>query len=113
MSLPISVGAGLYNPPRRGGIENLLENLCSGLREKHRVFIVTSFAKAPHLAERHTFRAPLAGLIPFGFYVLWRGATVLARDRRDALRGSAERPKPYLRGCAGSLTSETEPLKRN
>jgi phosphatidylinositol alpha-1,6-mannosyltransferase len=66
-------------PPRHGGIENLLENLCSGLREKHRVFIVTSFAKAPHSAERDTFRAPLAGLIPFAFYALWRGAVVLAR----------------------------------
>jgi phosphatidylinositol alpha-1,6-mannosyltransferase len=68
-------------PPRRGGIENLLENLCGGLREKHRVFIVTSFAKAPYSVERDTFRAPLPGLIPFAFYALWRGAMVLARDR--------------------------------
>lgn len=66
-------------PPRRGGIENLLQNLCSGLREKHRVFIVTSFARAPQSAERDTARAPLAGLIPFAFYALWRGALVLAR----------------------------------
>jgi phosphatidylinositol alpha-1,6-mannosyltransferase len=78
-------------PPRRGGIENLLENLCSGLREKHRVFIVTSFAKAPHSAERDTFRAPLAGLIPFAFYALWRGAMVLARgpQTRVVFGGSA------------------------
>lgn len=66
-------------PPRRGGIENLLQNLCTGLREKHRVFIVTSFAKPPQSAERDTLRAPLAGLIPFAFYALWRGALVLAR----------------------------------
>jgi phosphatidyl-myo-inositol dimannoside synthase len=78
-------------PPRRGGMENLLENLCSGLREKHRVFIVTSFAKAPQSAERDTFRAPLAGLIPFAFYALWRGAMVLARgpQTRVVFGGSA------------------------
>lgn len=79
-------------PPRRGGIENLLENLCTGLRgEKHRVFVVTSSAKAPHSAERDTFRAPLAGLIPFALYALWRGAMVLARDReiRVVFGGSA------------------------
>jgi phosphatidyl-myo-inositol dimannoside synthase len=78
-------------PPRRGGIENVLENLCSGLREKHRVFIVTSFAKAPHSAEPDTFRAPLAGLIPFAFYALWRGAMVLARgpQTRVVFGGSA------------------------
>ena len=67
-------------PPRRGGIENLLQNLCRGLREKHRVFIVTSFADATYPTERDTFRAPLGGLIPFAFYVLWRGAMVLARE---------------------------------
>jgi phosphatidyl-myo-inositol dimannoside synthase len=65
-------------PPRRGGIENLLKNLCTGLREKHRVFIVTSFTKAPHEVEQDTFRAPLAGLIPFALYALWCGARVLA-----------------------------------
>jgi phosphatidylinositol alpha-1,6-mannosyltransferase len=69
-------------PPRRGGIENLLENLCSGLREEHRVFIITSFAKKPYPNERDTFRAPVAGLIPFAVYALWRGAMVLARSRR-------------------------------
>ena len=69
-------------PPRRGGIENLLENLCGGLREKHRVFIVTSFSSVPYPAEPDTFRAPLAGLIPFAFYALWRGALVLACNRK-------------------------------
>ena len=66
-------------PPRRGGIENLLQNLCSGLREKHRVFIITSLAKAPQSAEPDTLRAPWAGLIPFAFYALCRGAKLLAR----------------------------------
>jgi len=69
-------------PPRRGGIENLLDNLCSGLRGKHRVFVITSFAKKPYPNAPDTFRAPLAGLIPFAVYALWRGALVLARCRR-------------------------------
>jgi phosphatidylinositol alpha-1,6-mannosyltransferase len=78
-------------PPRRGGIENLLENLCTSLRDEHRVFIVTSFTKAPHQVERDTFRAPLAGLIPFAFYALWRGGMILARHPqiRVVLGGSA------------------------
>ena len=67
-------------PPRRGGIENLLHNLCRGLKEKHRVFVITSFAKALHPVEQDTFCAPLGGLIPFAFYALWRGAMVLARE---------------------------------
>jgi phosphatidyl-myo-inositol dimannoside synthase len=67
-------------PPRRGGIENLLHNLCAGLREQHRVFIITSFARGPHPVVQDTFRAPLAGLIPFAFYALWCGALVLARE---------------------------------
>ena len=68
-------------PPRRGGIENLLENLCNGLRERHRVFVVTSF-DSPRSPELDPFRAPLARLIPFAFYALWRGAMVLARERQ-------------------------------
>jgi phosphatidylinositol alpha-1,6-mannosyltransferase len=65
-------------PPRRGGIENLLKHLCAGLREKHRVFVITSFAKAPYELERDIFRAPLAGLVPFALYALWCGTRVLA-----------------------------------
>ncbi|HXV84114.1 MAG TPA: hypothetical protein VEG60_30035, partial [Candidatus Binatia bacterium] len=68
-------------PPRRGGIEILIQSLCAGLREKHRVFVVTSFAKVFQSAELDTLRAPLTGLIPFAFYALWRGARVLARHR--------------------------------
>lgn len=67
-------------PPRRGGMENLLQNLCAGLRERHRVFVITSFADAACPAEKDTFRAPWDGLIPFAFYALWRGAMILARD---------------------------------
>jgi phosphatidylinositol alpha-1,6-mannosyltransferase len=78
-------------PPRRGGIENVVENLCRALRSKHRVFVVTAFQDAPHAPEPDTFRAPLPGLIPFAVYALWRGAAILARNRqvRIVLGGSA------------------------
>jgi phosphatidyl-myo-inositol dimannoside synthase len=69
-------------PPYRGGMENLIGNLCAHLREEHRVFVVTSFAKARCSDEGDTFRAPMPGLISFGFYALWRGAMVLARNRQ-------------------------------
>lgn len=78
-------------PPRRGGIENLLRHLCAGLREKHRVIVVTSFGKAADSEEPDVFRAPLPGLAFFFLYALWRGAAVLARGTkiRVVLGGSA------------------------
>jgi phosphatidylinositol alpha-1,6-mannosyltransferase len=63
-------------PPRRGGIENLIGNLCSGLRSKHSVVVVTSYAKSRH-SEKDTFRARLPGLFPFALYAIWRGALLL------------------------------------
>jgi phosphatidylinositol alpha-1,6-mannosyltransferase len=55
------------------------------------VFVVTAFHDAPAALEPDTFRAPLAGLIPFAVYALWRGAMILARSRqvRFVLGGSA------------------------
>ncbi|HSK29639.1 MAG TPA: glycosyltransferase family 4 protein [Candidatus Limnocylindria bacterium] len=69
-------------PPRRGGIETLISNLCGRLRQKHRVFVVTSFAKAGRSDEEDTFRAPLPGLISFGLCALWRASIILARNER-------------------------------
>lgn len=63
-------------PPRRGGIENLIGNLCSSLRSKHSVMVVTSYAKSRH-SEKDTFRACLPGLFPFAVYAIWRGALLL------------------------------------
>jgi phosphatidylinositol alpha-1,6-mannosyltransferase len=78
-------------PPRRGGIESVVENLCRALRSKHRVFVVTTFQDAHQALEPDTFRAPLAGLIPFAVYALWRGAMILTRSRqvRIVFGGSA------------------------
>jgi phosphatidyl-myo-inositol dimannoside synthase len=67
-------------PPRRGGIEYLVSNLCAGLRQKHSVQVITAHARSGYQFEEHVFRAPLPGLIPFSLYALWRGAILLLRS---------------------------------
>jgi phosphatidylinositol alpha-1,6-mannosyltransferase len=67
-------------PPRRGGIENLIANLCVGLRKEHLVLVVTSHAPAVNSVERDIYRAPLPGLVFFALYALWRGAFLLVRN---------------------------------
>ena len=68
-------------PPRRGGIEYLMSNLCAGLEKKHSVFVITAYASALITAEENVFRAPWPGLAMFFPYVLWRGARLLWRQR--------------------------------
>jgi phosphatidylinositol alpha-1,6-mannosyltransferase len=68
-------------PPRRGGIENLMGSLCTELHKTHSVRVITSYARnaAP---DENVFRAPLPGLVAFAFYAIWRGAALLARDKK-------------------------------
>jgi phosphatidyl-myo-inositol dimannoside synthase len=68
-------------PPRRGGIEYLVSNLCMDLRKRHSVVVVTSHA-SPVPDEEDIFRTPFPGLIPFALYALWRGAMILLRNRK-------------------------------
>jgi phosphatidyl-myo-inositol dimannoside synthase len=67
-------------PPRRGGIEYLVSNLCAGLRQKHSVQVITAHARSGYQFGEYVFRAPLPGLIPFSLYALWRGAILLLRS---------------------------------
>jgi phosphatidylinositol alpha-1,6-mannosyltransferase len=67
-------------PPRRGGIENLIGSLCAELKKIHTVRVITSHARNA-VADENVFRAPLPGLMAFAFYAIWRGATLLARDK--------------------------------
>jgi phosphatidyl-myo-inositol dimannoside synthase len=67
-------------PPRRGGMESLVSNLCAGLKQRHRVVVITAHAQFPGPIEEYVFRAPWPGLIPFALYALWRGATLLFRN---------------------------------
>jgi phosphatidyl-myo-inositol dimannoside synthase len=64
-------------PPRRGGIEYLISNLCEGLKRRHCVAVVTGHAPASQPVEDGVFRAPWPGLMPFAAYSLWRGAWFL------------------------------------
>ena len=67
-------------PPRRGGIENLIGNLCRELRKKHSVKVVTTYSRVSSFSEVDVFRAPLPGLFNFALYALWRGTILLARN---------------------------------
>jgi phosphatidylinositol alpha-1,6-mannosyltransferase len=68
-------------PPRRGGIEYLINNLCMDLRKRHSVVVVTSHAGSVPV-EEDVFRTPVPGLIPFALYALWRGAIILLQSRK-------------------------------
>ena len=72
-------------PPRRGGIEYLVNNLCMDLRKRHSVVVVTSHASADPAEEDDVFRTPIPGLIPFALYALWRGAMILLRSRKTKM----------------------------
>jgi phosphatidylinositol alpha-1,6-mannosyltransferase len=78
-------------PPRQGGIERLLSNLCHGLKKKHKLFVITSFAPSVDSKEDWIFRPKWPGLIPFFLYALCHGFFVLWRspDIKVILGGSA------------------------
>lgn len=67
-------------PPRRGGIEYLVSNLCAGLRQKYSVQVITGHARSACRFEEYVFRAPFPGLISFSLFALWRGAILLLRS---------------------------------
>jgi phosphatidylinositol alpha-1,6-mannosyltransferase len=68
-------------PPRRGGIENLIANLCKELKTRHSVQVITAYSPVVDLGADNVFRAPLPGLVAFAIYALWRGTIFLARNR--------------------------------
>ena len=67
-------------PPRRGGIEYLVDHLVAGLRKRHSVRVVTAYNHSSEAAELDIVRAPCPGLIPFALVALWRGMLSLRRD---------------------------------
>jgi phosphatidylinositol alpha-1,6-mannosyltransferase len=64
-------------PPRRGGIENLIHQLCTELSKKQSVFVVTTCENSNEPSQANIFRAPCRGLLAFGLYALWRGMILL------------------------------------
>jgi phosphatidyl-myo-inositol dimannoside synthase len=69
-------------PPRRGGIEYLMNRLYAGFKERNSVQLITAYTRSSESVEEGIFRAPLPGLIPFALYALWRGGLLLFSDRR-------------------------------
>ncbi len=67
-------------PPRRGGIESLIGNLCHRLKKTHSLFVITSFATSTAGQEDWIFRSKWSGLVPFALYALYQGFLLLWRD---------------------------------
>jgi len=78
-------------PPRQGGIEKLIFNLCHGLKKKHQLFAITSFAPSADGKEDWVFRPRWPGLVSFFIYSLCQGSLLLWRNRKISvvLGGSA------------------------
>jgi phosphatidylinositol alpha-1,6-mannosyltransferase len=67
-------------PPRRGGIEYLVDHLVASLRKRHAVRVVTAYNHSSEFTEIDVVRTPCPGLIPFALFALWRGVLSLRRD---------------------------------
>jgi phosphatidyl-myo-inositol dimannoside synthase len=74
-------------PPRRGGMESLLKDLCQALRKRHSVSVVTSYAGSNGSveAEEKVYRPRWPGLAVFSLYALFRGALLLHRRKKIEL----------------------------
>jgi phosphatidylinositol alpha-1,6-mannosyltransferase len=77
-------------PPRRGGMEQLLGNLCDELSKNHKLFIITAYADFSCPPKTGIFRPSRPGLVAFFAYALWKGALLLRRhpDIRVVFGGS-------------------------
>ena len=78
-------------PPRRGGIENLIADLCRELRKNHPLFVITAYADSQEARQKWIFRPRWPGLLSFSLYALARGLLLLWRnpDIQVILGGSA------------------------
>jgi phosphatidyl-myo-inositol dimannoside synthase len=77
-------------PPRQGGMEQLLGNLCDELSKNHKLFIITAYADQSCPPKMGIFRPNRPGLVAFFAYALWKGALLLRchRDIRVVFGGS-------------------------
>lgn len=66
-------------PPRRGGIETLMANLCRELRKRHPLYVITSFADGLPKNREGIFRPRLPGLLFFSLYALSKGFSLLLK----------------------------------
>ena len=77
-------------PPRTGGIENLLDGLCRGLKKDRRVLVITAHAAVSEKQE-WLLRPKRTGLAAFFLFAFCRGLAVLWKnpDLKIILGGSA------------------------
>src|SRR6185295_136009 len=69
-------------PPRQGGMEQLLANICSGLSQNHRVTVLTAYAEKNFIAGGEmVFRPAAPGLIRFFLFALTKGIVLLRGNR--------------------------------
>jgi len=69
-------------PPRRGGMEQLLANLCAGLSQHHRVSVITAYAENNFAAGGEVvFRPASPGLFRYFFFAVTKGIGLLRGNR--------------------------------
>jgi phosphatidylinositol alpha-1,6-mannosyltransferase len=69
-------------PPRQGGMEQLLANVCGGLSQNHRVTVLTAYAEKNFIAGGETvFRPAAPGLIRYFLFACTKGIVLLRGNR--------------------------------
>ncbi|HWP58728.1 MAG TPA: glycosyltransferase family 4 protein [Candidatus Acidoferrales bacterium] len=78
-------------PPKQGGMERLMGELCASLRTSRSVFVIGPWAGAARGDENRVYRPPLGGLAAFFAYAFIKGFLVLRQTRKIefVLGGSA------------------------
>jgi len=78
-------------PPRRGGMESLMDHLYRSIKRKRRIFVITAYAAAPDRQQQGVYRPKFPGLVPFFAYALFKGFLLLKKNRdiKIVLGGSA------------------------
>lgn len=69
-------------PPRQGGMEQLLANLCAGLSRHHRMSVITAYAETNFAAGGEAvFRPPSPGLFRYFLFAVTKGIALLRGNR--------------------------------
>src|SRR5512139_1744898 len=69
-------------PPRQGGMEQLLANLCTGLSQHHRVSVITAYAEKNFAAgDEVVFRPASPGLLRYFLFAVTKGIALLRGNR--------------------------------
>jgi len=78
-------------PPRRGGMETLMDHLHRSIKRKRRVFVITAYASAPDRQQEGIYRPKFPGMVPFFAYALFKGFLLVKKNRdiKIVLGGSA------------------------